>query len=323
MRQLYGWLTASLGSAGVAGFVVGVVLLTHSRTPDVAGEVGKGLLTLAVALLVTGALSMVVRQIDERRSQRDAWQSVLHDLVAASQTVLLGQFRLSAHRSAATYQEVLTELMEVRVELRRLCAMNLVTADPALRAEIDGMRRYLDALSAEYRSGYLAVARQQRLDEAWLDAKMKALGVDDGQPDLPASLRQSGRAWQLLQDRATFPRLAALLDDHAFRIDAFRRNYKRAKTRLERHAGFRERSQHALERSASKLVERSLVFIQEHPDDIPDAVKADVTTRTNQLRSLRGGSRTALEDAMAGLAEAAVASVSAVYPRPARSSATA
>jgi hypothetical protein len=48
------------------------ILLDRSRTADVGAEVEKWLLTAAAALVLTGALSMVVKQIDQRRSERQA-----------------------------------------------------------------------------------------------------------------------------------------------------------------------------------------------------------------------------------------------------------
>jgi hypothetical protein len=61
--------------------------------------------------VLTGALSMVVKQIDQRRSERQAWHDILNDLVAANQKVILARIRLQAHQSAKTYQEQLGEVM--------------------------------------------------------------------------------------------------------------------------------------------------------------------------------------------------------------------
>jgi hypothetical protein len=87
-----------------------------------------------------------VKQIDQRRSEREAWHTVLNDLVAANQTVVLGRFRLEAHRSALTYQEQLAEFMGARVELRRICAIGIVIGDEQLLGQISAMRKYLDNL---------------------------------------------------------------------------------------------------------------------------------------------------------------------------------
>jgi len=76
-----------------------------SGTADFGAQAGQWLLTVAVAFAVTGALSLVVRQIDQRRSEREAWHAVLHDLVVANQKVEMARLRLLAHRSARSYQE--------------------------------------------------------------------------------------------------------------------------------------------------------------------------------------------------------------------------
>jgi hypothetical protein len=100
MRVQYRWLNLVLLTCAVAA-AVGLFLL--SRTTDFGAEAGKWPLTVAVAFAVTGTLSLVVRQIDQRRSEREAWHAVLHDLVAANQKVEMARLRLLAHRSAKTY----------------------------------------------------------------------------------------------------------------------------------------------------------------------------------------------------------------------------
>ena len=226
----------------VAVAVVAFYFLHSSHTIDFNAEVGKWLLTVAAGLVLTGALSMVVKQIDQRRTERDAWHAVLKDLVAANQTVMLARLRLAAQQSALTYQEQLAEIMRARVELRGIEVIGLVTGDPALRGNVSAMHKYLDALGSEYETGYLCVARQQRLDELWLTGQMTAANVGTGGPTLPVPLAEPTKAWRLLQDREGFPRLAALLDHSAFPIDTFRTSLKRAKGCLEVRAGFRDRS---------------------------------------------------------------------------------
>jgi hypothetical protein len=66
-----------------------LVLLHRSHTAGVDAEAGEWLLTVAAALVLTGAFSMVVKQIDQRRSERQAWHDILNDLVAANQKLIL------------------------------------------------------------------------------------------------------------------------------------------------------------------------------------------------------------------------------------------
>jgi hypothetical protein len=123
--------------------------------------------------------------------------------------------------------------------VRRIGALDIVNRDTSLSDQITKMREYLDALGQEYAAGYLPASRQQRLDEVWLDEKMKAVnGQGIGAPALPGWLAEPTKAWLLLKKASEYPRLAALLDEGAFPIDTFRTNYKLAKDRLEKHAGF-------------------------------------------------------------------------------------
>jgi hypothetical protein len=129
MRQPYRLLTLGLALCAVAALVGALVLLNRSHTADVDAEVGKWLLTASAALVLTGALSMVVKQIDQRRSERQAWHEILNDLVAANQKLVLARVRLQAHQSAKTYQEQLAEVMAARVEVRRIGALDIVNRD--------------------------------------------------------------------------------------------------------------------------------------------------------------------------------------------------
>jgi hypothetical protein len=94
MRQPYRLLTLGLALCAVAALVGALILLNRSHTVDVDAQVGDWLLTVAAALVLTGALSMVVKQIDQRRSERQAWHDILNDLVAANQKLALARVRL-------------------------------------------------------------------------------------------------------------------------------------------------------------------------------------------------------------------------------------
>jgi len=264
MRQPYRLLTLGLALCAVAAVVGAFILLDRSRTADVGAEVGKWLLTVAAALVLTGALSMVVKQIDQRRSERQAWHGILNDLVAANQKVVLARVRLQAHRSARTYQEQLAEVMSARVEVRRIGAIDIVNRDGSLPERITAMREYLDALGQEYAAGYLRAARQQRLDEAWLTDQMKAANDGKGPPELPEWLAEPTTAWLMLTDPSKFPRLGALMDDDAFPIDTFRTNYKLAKERLEMHAGFGDPPVESRVYRAGRLAPRATTFANLH-----------------------------------------------------------
>jgi hypothetical protein len=313
MQQPYRWLTIALIAGAVAALGGAVYCLLTAHTVDVHAEVGKWLLTVAAALGLTGALSVAVKQIDQHRSEREAWHTVLNDLVAANQTVTLARVRLQAQRSAKTYQEQLAELMRARIELRRLCAIGIVIGVPPLRKHIIAMQEYLDALGSEYENGYLRVARQQRLDELWLNDQMKAANTGTGAPVLPDPLAEPTQAWLLLQDPKRFPRLAALLDNDAYAIDTFRTNYKRAKARLEERAGFGRRSADAAVESAGRFSKNTKEFVTQH-DDLPDGAGNRIATALDKVgRACQKKDPDAIETATAELAEAAAEAISTVY----------
>jgi hypothetical protein len=313
MRQPYRLLTVGFLACAAAATAGALVLLHGSNTVDASAEVGKWLLTVAAGLVLTGALSMVAKQIDQRRTEREAWRAVLHDLVAANQVVMLGRVRLAAHRSALTYREQLAEVMRARVELRRILAIGIVAGDRPLRDLISALRNYLDAMGREYESGYLHVARQQRLDELWLTERLKAAIDNTDMPILPALLAEPTEAWRLLQDRARFPRLAALLDNDAFPIDTFRTSYKRAKARLEVNAGYGARPIAVRVSSGRKLAKRAINFMTLH--DLPDELKVPVSQQVEQLeRACDNEDRRAIDEATAKLTQATSLAVSAVYP---------
>jgi hypothetical protein len=315
MRQPYRALTIGFLACAAVATAGALVLLNLSHTVDVAAEVGKWLLTVAAALVLTGALSMVAKQIDQRRAEREAWHAVLHDLVAADQTVLLARLRLAAHRSARTYRDQLAELMRARVELRRILAISFVAGDLPLFRLIRAMRLYLDALGLEYESGYLRVARQQRLDEVWLTEQMKAATDGAGIPQLPALLAEPTQAWRMLEDPACFPRLAALLDDKAFALDTFRISYKLAKTYLETKAGYGARPITVLVEWGRKLAGRAEEFVTQH-DDLSNEIKEQIEQAISDLqRACNDRDRLVIDDATAKLTDATSRAIRTLYQR--------
>jgi hypothetical protein len=104
------------------GFVAGAVVLSTS-TVDVPAEIGKWLLTLGTALAITGALSAAIKQRDERRAQRAAWEARLSTVIAANHSVVVIRLMLRAHKTARTYRDQIAELVSVRAQLRTLQAV--------------------------------------------------------------------------------------------------------------------------------------------------------------------------------------------------------
>jgi hypothetical protein len=319
VREAYRLLSLGLGIVAVAAVVGGLLLLHRSANAVFDAEVGKWLLTVATALVLTGALSLVVKEIDQRRGQRQAWQGLLHDLVAANQMVVMVRLRLNANRSALAYHEQLAELVCARLELKRISGIDIVIADERLRDHVNEMQTYVEGLGKECAAGYLPVARQQRLDELWLTERMKAVCGSSGAPELPDELACPTKAWKLLTDKSQFPRLAALLDPEAFEVDAFRINYKLAKRRLQIHAGFGDRSTKAWIYLARKLVRRTKVFLERPRDGLTDDVRQRVTEAVREVEEACGDkARRRIEEVTIGLCKTTVAAIRAVYPLPQR-----
>lgn len=232
-----------MGVLSVAVFVAGILVLNVSKV-DVPAEIGKWLLTLGIALAITGTLSVAIKQRDERRARRSAWETRLNTVIAANHSVVVIRLMLRAHKTARTYRDQIAVLIQVRSQLRTLQADGAVLMLTELRAAIKSMRRYLDAVGQEYEAGYLAVARQQLVDERRLtkavqDAADKPAGtVVEGDLVAPMS------AWALLTDPARFPCLVAFLDDETFQASAYRVGYGDAKRLLEAQAGITRPPRH-------------------------------------------------------------------------------
>jgi len=149
-------LTAGLSVLSVAAFVAGAIVLNASNV-DVPAEIGKWLLTLGTALAITGALSGAIKQRDERRAPRSAWEARLNTVIVANHSVVMVRLMLRAHKSARAYRDQMAELIRVRAELRTLQADGTVLMFAELHAAIKAMRRYLDDVGQEYEAGYLGL----------------------------------------------------------------------------------------------------------------------------------------------------------------------
>jgi hypothetical protein len=317
MRQPYFKLIFWLLLSAVVTFAVGLSLLNISQTADVDAEVGKWLLTVTAALVFTGALSMVVKQIDERRSQQQRWYGVLNDLGAANHTIAMLRLYLAAEQSALTYMEQLAELVRVRQELRRICAIDIVMKDEVLPKHIKAMQKYLEAVGQECEGVYLRVARQQRLDEVWLTDQMKAASVEAVResadaPVLPDGLDHATTAWCML---ARLPKVAALLEYHAFQLSAFCIHYELAKWHLEELAGFRGGSTDASAYWARELPGLAMEFLEQHK--LADDVRTPIKEAACMVRKACAGTDpSAIQEATVKLCEATADAINVIYSSP-------
>lgn len=235
-------LVAALTVLSVVVFLAGVLVLNASQV-DVPAEVGKWLLTLGTALAVTGALSAAIKQRDERRARRSAWEARLNTVIAANHAVVVIRLMLRAHKTARTYRDQIAELIRVRSQLRTLHADGAVMMVAELHAAVKEMRGYLDAIGWEYEAGYLPVARQQLVDERRLTTAVQAAADKPPGTTLDEELIAPMPAWALLTDPARFPNLVAFLDDESFRASPYRTSYEDAKRLLEAQAGITRAAQ--------------------------------------------------------------------------------
>jgi hypothetical protein len=77
MSHPYRWLFFWVVLGAVVTFALALNFLNMS-TANVDAEVGTWLLTVTAAFVFTGALSMAVKQNDERRSKQQRWYVTSH-----------------------------------------------------------------------------------------------------------------------------------------------------------------------------------------------------------------------------------------------------
>jgi hypothetical protein len=222
--------------AGLAA-VLGIVFLANSA-PDVPlRELGKWFMQVALVFVGTGVVSVLVRQSELSRARRDAWADSLHELIGAHDEVQMAARLLSAHATARTYADQIKVLTSARGTLRRLSSAPEVQEDQALHKALLAMRKYLKEIIKEYQAKYLPVARQQRLDEAVLDVRLKRLAESNELPFpiLPAELAERLPAGRAIEDAQQFPRLNQLRT--GFKASKFRAAYEIAKPVMQKRAG--------------------------------------------------------------------------------------
>lgn len=219
-----GVLTAVLVSLALAAIIAGVLLLVRQNGWEL--ELAKWLLTLGVGLLTAGAVAGVYKLMDLRESRIAVWRAKLADLTAAYDAVQKARMRMIAHQSARAYSLEMENLVGARELLRRTFPEGEVDADT--RAQAEWMWKYIEDLGLEYQADYFGVSRQQRADEAALDAKIKryvegdAGALDSDYFDAPGAYKQI----------EAFPKYGAFIDPKKFETSAFVISYKTLRDRL-------------------------------------------------------------------------------------------
>lgn len=202
-------LTAALGGVGVTAVVGGWYATSRSRS-DTPAEMGKWLLTLSTALLVTGAVTLLVKFGEERRSEREFWHDALREAVAASDSLTAAGRIVNAHKSAKTYREQHDKLLEVRAAIRRLGTDYRVRADSTVRDGLDGARKFLTEFAAEYSYSYERASQQQKTDEARAKSRARWRAW------WWCRQKQRENVWDVLTNEEYFPKLAVLRADEDY-----------------------------------------------------------------------------------------------------------
>ena len=65
-----GWIVVGITAGSVIAGVLGGVLLSQSRA-DMAGEWGKALITLFVAILISGLLTLILSDYSQSQQRQD------------------------------------------------------------------------------------------------------------------------------------------------------------------------------------------------------------------------------------------------------------
>lgn len=194
---------------------------------DVPLEVAKGLINLAVAIVVTGALSFLFASLlakqNREQSQHDERIRIItaasQDLKAGFERASLARFILSAHPSAKRLTEQLRSLAEARALLQRVQRERFLRDDPSVDRAIQRMLNYLTDLGMEYKEHYEYIASEALAEEA--DREKVLQGKEERAK--PRSLVPDPR----------FPKLAAFISDAEGPSNTFQEAYDYVKDWLE------------------------------------------------------------------------------------------
>jgi hypothetical protein len=223
-----GWIVAGIIAGAVIAAVLGGVLLSQSKA-DVKGEWGRALVTLSVAIIISGLLTFILsdysqrqqQKADERsrREQQEADERSRHQrrlaadrertlnwlrvLVGSNSRFQAARAILEAHKSAETYSNQVRDMAEVREDLRSLME-DLEAAMPEVAGDLGEIHEYIDGLGREFSKNYFRMSWKQRLHEE----RVKRYLDKDPLPDDP--FEDPDDPWRLLQGDA-FPNLADFL----------------------------------------------------------------------------------------------------------------
>jgi hypothetical protein len=223
-----GWIVVGITAGAVIAGVLGGVLLSQSKA-DASGEWGKALVTLFVAILISGLLTLILSEYSRSQQQQaaDRERTVywLRLLVGASNHLHGARIILGAQKSAETYSDEVRGMVTVRESLRSM-QEDLKDEMPGVAHDLGEMLDYLSELGFEYSKNYFRMSWRQRLHEE----RVKRYLAQSEPPSEP--IEDADDPLLLLQGE-DFPALADLLSDGRRYREQFRTPYKHAKQLLE------------------------------------------------------------------------------------------
>jgi hypothetical protein len=247
-----------LGTLGVAFVLLGATCglggaaLVAQHFGQAGADIGRSLMSLGIALLISGAAAIVVKKVEEANANRSVWAGLLGDVVEVDSTLEIARRLILAHKTARTYSEQYANILRGKLTLRQVALDPLVVRAPdraSIQGHLEAMMKWIDRLGLEYQSAYLHAARQQRLDEAYFksyedstvaeDAKSAATHVEHWGITAVPGYYEPTRAWSEIEG---FEQLANFLGPQFEKSDFFTA-YKAVKPLLEKHAGMGRRAE--------------------------------------------------------------------------------
>ena len=199
------------------------VLLGHADdSVDVSFEIARGLISLIVAVIVTGFVTFLLNRQSQDRARRDervkTLTGTLQELKAAYEEVSQTRFLLATNPTPKTFIDQIPAIGRARARLQRVQRERFILntqVDVAAQSMLD----YLSRLGQEYRDNHPDIRRDALLEESACDAV------------------RSGTTTELKMthlDRTKYPVVFALTDHDSWTAGQFQTSYQEAKRLIQK-----------------------------------------------------------------------------------------
>jgi hypothetical protein len=199
---------------------VGVLLGRAGGTVDISFEIAKGLISLIVAIIVTGFVTFLLNRHSQDRARREervkTLTGALQELKAAYEEVNQTRFLLGTSPTPKTFMEQIPAIGRARARLQRVQRERFIL-DTQVEALAQSMLDYLSRLGQEYRDNHPDVLRDALLEEAAYNSVRSGKATDLNLVSL---------------DKTKYPVVFALTDHDSWRADDFHTSYRNAKELL-------------------------------------------------------------------------------------------